>query len=237
MKLSVNIDHIATLRQVRGGIEPNLSQAITEVLEAGADGITVHLRKDLRHIQLADIEMIQSNFNIPLNVEFDAYTDLNSFLSRFKPAMITLVPENPNEVTTEGGLKLDSDTSSLGQTLASLREKQIHSSLFIDPKPILINRALTLNPDAIEINTNHYSLQTVGSKAYEEALSNIKECAHLIHNEGLRVLAGHGLNRFNVQDIAKISVVDELNIGHSIIARSIYVGLSRATQEILLHLR
>ena len=237
MKLSVNIDHVATLRQVRRGGEPNLKEAVIEVLKAGADGITVHLRQDLRHIQMEDLEMIHLNFKTPLNIELAVHANLDALLGRVVPSTVTLVPESPNEVTTEGGLQVDLNPSTLKLALATLKERGVHSSLFIDPDPSVIHQALSLKPDAIEINTNHYSLQTVESPGFIEALEKIKECAQLIHNHGVRVLAGHGLNRHNVHAISKIPIIDELNIGHAIVARSLYVGFSRAVHEILTHLK
>lgn len=237
MKLSVNIDHVATLRQVRGGSEPNLKEAIAEVLKAGADGITVHLRQDLRHIQPDDLKMIRSTFQIPLNVELAVHANLDALFQHVIPSTVTLVPEHPHEVTTEGGLQVNFDPAALGVALKTLKKEGIQSSLFVDPDPTVIRQALLLHPDAIEINTNHYSLQPLDSPSYLEALEKIKECSQLIHNHGVRVLAGHGLNRNNVEAISKISVLDELNIGHSIVARSLYVGLQKAVREILTYLK
>ena len=236
MKLSVNVDHIATLRQVRGGHDPNLMDAIEEVLGAGAHGITVHLRQDLRHIQPEDLMMIRSNFKIPLNIELAAHTNLNPLLEYIIPSMVTLVPEKPSEITTEGGLQIDDDPSSLKFAIRTLKERGVRSSLFVDPNPSIIQRAISLQPDAIEINTNLYSLQSLGTFRFFECLEEIKKSAGVIRGKGIKVLAGHGLNRHNVPAISTISDIEELNIGHSIVARSLYVGLSEAVKEIIAQL-
>lgn len=233
MKLSVNIDHAATLRQARGGSDPSLLAIAKEVALAGAHGITVHIRQDQRHIQVPDLHELKNQQNLPLNIESSVHAPFIHLLCELKPSLVTLVPESPEEITTQGGLNLQRDREGLEKTISILKTHGIKVSLFIDPSESIVNEALSFHPDAIEINTNEYAQTSSQSDGGRNELQVIRKVASQIRKSGCRVLAGHGLTKDNVLGIGFISHIEELNIGHAIIARSLFIGITQATQEIL----
>jgi pyridoxine 5-phosphate synthase len=230
MKLGVNIDHIATLRQARKGTEPDPVHAAVLCELAGADGITVHLRGDRRHIQTRDVELLKRMVTTRLNIEMAATSEMVEISAGIQPWQVTLVPERPNEVTTEGGLDVTIHSAHLSQTTSRLAAHNIRVSLFVDPALDHIRAAHKVGAHAIEINTNAYA--TARSETdREHALRAVEDAAKLGHKLGLGVLAGHALNYRNVGPIAAIKLIEELNIGHAIMARAVFVGLERAVAE------
>ncbi len=254
MKLGVNIDHIAVLREARKVNDPDPLQAVFVAKEAGADQITIHLREDRRHINEWDVKRIIQNSPLPVNIECSIDPDIVEFLADIRPHRVTIVPEKREELTTEGGLNLESIYDRLDSVVHFFKAKEIEVSLFIDPTPSAIKSSKILGVEWIELHTGEYAnlynslysnlsltpnsieeLKTSRKnlqKALNLSLKNIKESAKLAKDEyGLRVAAGHGLNYQNVLDIAKIADIEELNIGQSIIARSVYTGLKTAITD------
>jgi pyridoxine 5-phosphate synthase len=229
-RLSVNIDHIATIRQARKGIEPDPVAAAVIAELAGADGIIVHLREDRRHIQDRDLKLLREIVQTKLNLEMAATEEMKRIAIHAKPDIATLVPEKREELTTEGGLEVASRISSLMEYIAHLKQGGINVSLFIDPDEKQINASKRAGADWVEIHTGAYANARAG-KDRERELLKIVESARIAASLGLRVGAGHGLNYVNVQRIAHIPEVEELNIGHSIISRASLVGLERAVKE------
>ena len=227
-RLYINIDHIATLRQARRGAEPDPVDAVPVCERAGADGITAHLREDRRHIQDADIDAIVSAVTTALNLEMACTPEMVTLAERLRPHQVTLVPERREEVTTEGGLAVAAGATALAPALARLREAGIRTSLFIDPDPESITRSKELGADAIELHTGTYA-HSPGEGA---ALDALRDGARLGASLGLAVHAGHGLTTANVGPVAAIPEVEELNIGHHVIARAIFVGLDAAVREL-----
>ena len=232
VRLGVNIDHVATVRQARGGHEPEPLAAALLAQSAGAHGITVHLRGDRRHIQERDIRLLKEALVIPLNVESAATTEALEAVVPVRPAWVTLVPETREEPTTQGGLDVLFLHAHLRQTIRELHASQIRVSLFVDPQPEQLKMAAKLEADAVEFNTGVYADISPGADPGHE-LARIREAARLGSRLGLKVLAGHGLNLQNVGPIAAIPEIEELNIGHSIVARAILVGMERAVREML----
>ena len=254
MKLGVNIDHIAVLREARKVNDPDPLQAVFIAKEAGADQITIHLREDRRHINEWDVKRIIQNSPLPVNIECSIDPDIVEFLADIKPHRVTIVPEKREELTTEGGLNLESIYDRLDSVVHFFKANEIEVSLFIDPTSNAIKSSKILGVEWIELHTGEYANlyntlysnlpQTPHSieelktsrknlqKALNHSLKNIKESAKLAKDEyGLSVAAGHGLNYQNVLDIAKIADIEELNIGQSIIARSVYTGLKTAITD------
>jgi len=227
-RLYINIDHIATVRQARRGAEPVPVAAVEICERAGADGITAHLREDRRHIQDADIEAIVSAVTTAFNLEMACTPEMVAIAERIRPREVTLVPERREEVTTEGGLDVASGAKALKPALARLREAGIRTSLFIDPDPQSITLSRDVGADAIELHTGTYA-HAPGEGPALEALRN---GARLAASLGLAVHAGHGLTTANVGPVAAIPEVEELNIGHHVIARAIFVGLDAAVREL-----
>ena len=227
-RLYINIDHIATVRQARRGAEPVPVDAVAICERAGADGITAHLREDRRHIQDADVEVIASAVTTVLNLEMACIPEMLALAERLRPHAVTLVPEKREEVTTEGGLALASNTAVLTQALARLRDVGIRTSLFIDPDPDSITRARDIGADAVELHTGTYA----HAPGEGPALAALREGARHAALLGLAVHAGHGLTTANVGPVAAIAEVEELNIGHHVIARAIFVGLDAAVREL-----
>lgn len=231
MRLAVNIDHVATVREARKAREPEpLAAAILAEL-AGAEGITIHLRGDRRHIKERDLEMLREIVATKLNVEMAATEEMTTIAARVKPDQVTLVPERPNELTTEGGLDVVSHARTVAETANRLREAGIRVSIFIDPDPRQVAASKEVGADAIEINTGAYS--SARASARTGCLEQVRLAAHQARGAGLEVLAGHGLNYVNVGRIAAIAEIVELNIGHSIIARAVLVGMDRAVREMM----
>jgi pyridoxine 5-phosphate synthase len=231
MRLAVNIDHIATIREARKAREPEPVAAAILAELAGAEGITVHLRGDRRHIKDRDVELLRQVVSTKLNVEMAATPEMVKTALRFGPDQVTLVPERPQELTTEGGLDVIGASGAVGDVIAQLREAKIVVSIFIDPDPKQVRQSRALNADAIEINTGAYSAS--GTAARPRHLKRLVEVARVARRQGLEVLAGHGLTYVNVQPVAAIEEIAELNIGHSIVARAALVGMERATREMV----
>lgn len=227
--LGVNIDHVATLRQARGGIEPSVVEAAIIAQNSGADGITVHLREDRRHIQDKDLYDIKKVINIPLNLEMACSKEIVEIAIDVKPRMCTLVPEKRQEITTEGGLDVVGLFDKVSSTVKSLQKEGIIVSLFIEPDINQIDATKDIGAEYIEIHTGKY--------ANEEGINQKQELDRIISatsyavSKNIKVNAGHGLNYDNVKNISMINNMNELNIGHSIISKAVFSGLSLAISE------
>lgn len=247
MRLGVNIDHIATLREARKINIPDPLEAVFVVKNAGAHQITIHLREDRRHINEDDVFNIINSSILPVNIESSTNNEIINYLIKLKPHTITLVPENRQEITTEGGLALK---DSLKEIIKKIKDNGIKISLFINPKKDDIQKAKDFNTDAIELHTGLFAnlslvlntnlnrtknmINFINPKLeYKNALNTLKECSFFAKSLGLEVIAGHGLNYQNVRTIIKINEIEELNIGHSIIARAVFCGLDCAIKEML----
>ena len=227
--LGVNIDHIANVRQARRTVEPDpVTMALLAEL-GGADGITVHLREDRRHIQDRDVKLLRETVRTKLNLEMAATKEMMKIALTIKPDMVTLVPEKREEVTTEGGLNVISKKDHLKAYVEQLQSNKIPVSLFIDPINEHIECSKSINAQWIELHTGSYASASVAKKCLE--IAKIKEATSYSKHLGLRVNAGHGLTYQNVEDIAAIKGIEELNIGHTIISRAIAVGLQDAVRE------
>lgn len=227
--LGVNIDHIATLRQARGTSYPDPVYAASIAEHAGADGITVHLREDRRHIQDRDIRVLAQTLQTRMNFEMAVTDEMLSFAEEIKPAHACLVPEKREELTTEGGLDVLGQESKIKAACQRLSDAGVEASLFIDPEIAQIDAAKRAGAPVIELHTGAYA-DTDGQHQLDE-LERLKEAATYAHSIGLIVNAGHGLHYHNVEPIAEIPEFNELNIGHAIIARSLFVGLDQAVRE------
>jgi len=231
LRLGVNIDHVATLRQVRGTRYPDLVQAARVCEIAGAKGITIHLREDRRHIQDQDVFALRKTIKTRLNLEMANNPDIVSVALKVKPDEVCLVPEKRQELTTEGGLDAAGQARRLRPTIQKLSEAGIEVSLFIAPDPRQIEAAARLGAPVIELHTGTYCNLT-GAAARKE-LKALCEGARLAHTLGLIVNAGHGINTANARGIMDIPYLSTLNIGHSIICQAVFVGLHRAVKEML----
>jgi pyridoxine 5-phosphate synthase len=244
-RLNVNIDHIATIRQARRTNEPNPVSAAVICELAGADGITTHLRSDRRHIQDYDLIALKQAVITHLNVEMAATDEMVEIAARVKPDVVTLVPETPQEITTEGGLDVVAHKKTIKQAIAKLNDHGIFISLFIDPDIEQIKASAKLGVFQVEICTAQYAHlnEQPGDKtvrrieAIEKEASRIKAATKIAVREGLKVAAGHGLTYRNVAPIARIADIEEFNIGHNIIARAALVGLDRAVREMIAAIR
>ena len=231
MKLGVNIDHVATLRQARGTPYPSLLDAVAEAEAGGADGITIHLREDRRHIQDRDLFEIRQAVRVPLNLEMANAPDVLAQALRARPDEVCLVPERRQELTTEGGLDAAGQYDRLAPTIASLIQAGIRVSLFIEPAPEQIDAARRLGAPMVELHTGLYS--NLSGPARDAELVRLAAAAELAHGAGLQVNAGHGLNYDNLPAfLAAVPHLDTLNIGHSIIARAVFTGLRTAVSEL-----
>jgi len=231
VELGVNIDHVATLRQARQGVEPDLIAAakISEI--AGAHQITVHLRQDRRHIQDRDVEQLKSVLQVRLNLEMAAVDEIIHIAHDIKPNTVCLVPENRREVTTEGGLDVEADKNRLKDVVAGFHDRGIRVSMFIDPERDQVDAAAFTGADFVELHTGAYANAQELDRVNE--INRIVEAgAHAIAS-GLVFNAGHGLTRHNLTPIASIAGLNEVNIGHSIISRAVFIGLESAVEEIL----
>ena len=229
-KLGVNIDHVATLRQARGGSEPDPVAAAAMAELAGADGITIHLREDRRHIQDRDLKILRQTVHTRLNLEMAATEEMVAIALDVKPEMCTLVPEKRAELTTEGGLDVRIHQEALKGAIEKLQNGGIIVSLFIDPDPDQIKAANKAGADYIEIHTGSFS-EAANWKEEEQELIKIENAVKLARKLDLGVNAGHGLNYANVKKVAAIGGIEEFNIGHSIMSRAILVGLDRAVRD------
>tara|TARA_B100001996_G_scaffold373339_1_gene350713 strand:+ start:432 stop:1169 length:738 start_codon:yes stop_codon:yes gene_type:complete len=227
--LGVNIDHIANVREARKTFEPDpVTMALLAEL-GGADGITVHLREDRRHIQDRDLNLLKRTVHTRLNLEMAATDEMTSIALKTKPEMVTLVPEKREEVTTEGGLDVIKHKNKLKKIIKSLSDADIPVSLFVDPVQEQLESCAEIKAKWIELHTGKYAITKNNTKVLE--LSILKESTAKAQSYGLRVNAGHGLTYQNVEPIAAIAGIEELNIGHTIISRALAVGLSQAVKE------
>jgi pyridoxine 5-phosphate synthase len=231
MRLAVNIDHVATVREARKAREPEPVAAALLAELAGAEGITVHLRGDRRHIKERDLELLRQLVVTKLNVEMAATAEMTAIAARVKPDQVTLVPERPNELTTEGGLDVVSHASAVHEAADALRAAGIRVSIFIDPDSRQVTVSQEVGADAIEINTGAYAAASPSDRAAR--LEQVRLAAHEARRAKLEVLAGHGLTYVNVRPIAAIPEIVELNIGHSIVSRAVLVGIDRAVREMM----
>ncbi|MEK6551310.1 MAG: pyridoxine 5'-phosphate synthase [Pseudomonadota bacterium] len=229
IRLGVNIDHVATLRQARHTRYPDPVQAAREAEQAGADAITLHLREDRRHIQERDVEILRQTLLTRMNLEMAATDDMASYAGRIRPEDCCLVPERREELTTEGGLDVRSQEKRLTTVCRQLADAGIRVSLFIDADPGQIEAAARTGAPVIEIHTGHYA--DAEGDAWRSELTRIERAVQQGLALGLQVNAGHGLNYHNVQSIAAIPGISELNIGHAIVARAIFTGLGEAVRE------
>ncbi len=230
-KLHVNVDHVATLRQARGVNYPDPVPAASICEMAGACGITIHLREDRRHIVDRDLELMRKTVSTVLNLEMAATGEMVQIARDTRPDIVTLVPERREERTTEGGLAVARDMEGIGAAVASLREAGIRVSLFIDPDRDEITASRKVGADVVELHTGDYCNASGSDQA--DQLARIREAAKIASELGLTVAAGHGLHYHNVRPVADIPEIAELNIGHAIIARSVFVGLERAVIQML----
>jgi pyridoxine 5-phosphate synthase len=228
--LGVNIDHVATLRQARGTVYPDPVQAAIEAEQAGADAITMHLREDRRHIQERDVELVQQVKQTRLNLEMAVTDDMLDFATRVRPEDCCLVPERREELTTEGGLDVVGQEQKITDAAKRLAAAGVRVSLFIDAEPMQVEAAARTGAPAIEIHTGHFADAQTGKAARQE-LARIQLGIRKGLELGLQINAGHGLHYHNVQDIAAIPGVQELNIGHAIVARALFTGFQEAVRE------
>ena len=229
-KLCVNVDHVATVRQARKTDEPDPVAAGLIAERAGAVGITIHLREDRRHIQDRDLRLMREVVRGKLNLEMAPIPEMRDIALNVGPEQVSLVPERREEVTTEGGLDAAGQTDRLPEIIVPLREAKILVSLFIDPDDSQIEAAKKLDADSVELNTAAYS-EARGEEARKSEISALRHACERAHALGLGVYAGHGLTYLNVEPIADLPHLEELNIGHSIVAHSIFAGFERAVRE------
>jgi len=222
--LGVNIDHIATLREARKGIEPEPVYAASIAEQNGADQITIHLREDRRHIQDRDLKLLRQTIQTKLNLEMASTNEMVKIASEIKPDTVTLVPEKREELTTEGGLNLTKDHRDI---ISKLTKAGIEVSVFIEPDLKMIQAAKDLGADAVEIHTGRFANLKVDSEIQAE-VEKIYKAAILTKKLGMRVVAGHGLNYHNTQKLVDLDIIEEFNIGHSIISRAVFSGLAEA---------
>lgn len=233
LRLGVNIDHVATLRNARGALWPDPLRAALLAEAAGADGITAHLREDRRHIHDADIEALMAGIRVPLNLEMAATAEMQAIALRHKPHAICLVPEKREERTTEGGLDVAGDVARLGDFIAPLREAGCRVSLFVGPALAQIEAAARIGAAVVELHTGHYSDLHAEGRATEAnaELAALRTAGRLARTLGLEVHAGHGLTYANVAPVAAFPQVMELNIGHFLIGEAVFRGLGPAIEE------
>lgn len=227
-RLYINVDHVATLRQARRGVEPDPLEAALLCERAGADGITAHLREDRRHVNDADVRRIAEGVSTVFNLEIACTPEMLAVAEALRPHQVTLVPERREEVTTEGGLDLTVRPDELSAALRRLAAAGIRTSLFIDPDPAAVRQARELGAVAVELHTGRYAHHPHDVSTLEDLQRSAKEGASL----GLAVHAGHGLTVHNVAPVAAIRPIEELNIGHSVVSRALFVGLAEAVAEL-----
>jgi pyridoxine 5-phosphate synthase len=230
-KLGVNIDHVATLRNARGGIHPDPLAAAKFVIKSGADSITIHLREDRRHIKDSDVIKICKNKKILVNLEIALDAKIIKIALKNKPNYICIVPEKRKEITTEGGLNLDKHKNIIKKVLTNFKKSGIRTSLFINPNIKNIKLSKKLMTDCVELHTGKLSELIKLGKSYNKELHKIKECSYLADKLGLEVHAGHGLDYRCTKILSKINQIKEFNIGHFIISESIFFGLSKVVKQ------
>jgi pyridoxine 5-phosphate synthase len=229
-RLGVNIDHVATLRQARGGREPDPVWAAVLAELGGADGITVHLREDRRHIQDRDLLLLRQSVAVRLNLELAAEPGVMAIALQVRPDQVTFVPERRQELTTEGGLDVAGQAVRIGEAVKQCRDQGIEVALFIDPDPRQVEAALATGATALELHTGRYATAAEGTQASRLELAALRNAAQATVAAGLELHAGHGLNYHNVAAVARLDHMAELNIGHSIISRAIFLGLTQAVR-------
>ncbi len=227
MRLFINIDHVATIRQARKTDEPDPVLAALACEEAGADGITAHLREDRRHIQDEDVQRLSTTIRSVLNLEMAVTDEMMEIALRLMPHQVTLVPERREEVTTEGGLDVTRDPDRLSREVNRLRNAGIRCSLFIDPDLDSVARSIDTGADAVELHTGRYANHPDDPRALEA----IRRASEFGRNRGIGIHAGHGLTVRNVGPVAGVPEIEELNIGHSIVSRAVFVGIADAVRE------
>lgn len=235
IRLGVNIDHVATLRQARKGKVPDTVQAARESVRGGADGITVHLREDRRHIQDHDVRRLKKILKKPINLEMSMAPSIVKFALKVRPAKVCLVPEKRQELTTEGGLDAIVNRQALNRMVPRLQAKGIEVSLFIDPEISQVREAKGVGAETIELHTGTYA-NAKGTKKKKE-LVRLHKAAVEGHRLGLKINVGHGLDYENVKDVVKLPFIEEANIGHSIVSHAVFVGLRQAVRKMKQKLR
>ncbi|PLX83617.1 MAG: pyridoxine 5'-phosphate synthase [Desulfuromonas sp.] len=230
--LGVNVDHVATVRQARGTVEPDPVTAAALAELAGADSITVHLREDRRHIQDRDVELLRQTVKTRLNLEMAATEEMVAIALRVRPDCVTLVPEKREELTTEGGLDVLQHRAHLQEAIGRMRAEGLPVSLFVDPDPAQIRAARDVEADLVEIHTGTYC-DAPGAAERSAELAKLEAAIREGRGQGLGVNAGHGLDYRNIQPVVALGGVEEFNIGHSIVSRAVLVGLERAVGEML----
>ena len=234
IRLGVNIDHIATLREARKAHEPDPVAAAVAAEMAGADQITVHLREDRRHIQNRDVRLIREVVQTSLNLEMAATTEMQEIALALRPDAVCIVPERREEITTEGGLNLLDAPSTLGDLVATLKDAGIQVTAFLTPDLNQIQEAARFRFDAVEMHTGAYA--NASRLKVESELKRLKDAAGAIRHHGMHVHAGHGLNYHNIVRVLDVPQLEEVNIGHAIIARAVFTGLDRAVRDMLVAL-
>jgi pyridoxine 5-phosphate synthase len=232
MRLAVNIDHVATLREARGGVEPDPVTAAHLCELAGAEGIVCHLREDRRHINDRDLRLLRETVKTKLDLEMAATDEIMRIAIETLPDLATLVPERRQELTTEGGLDVRGHLHTLRDAVKELQKHEIPVSLFVDPIPKQIEGAADTGADFIEIHTGEFANART-NRQRDECLVIIRQAAELAAKSGLRVNAGHGLNYTNITLIKQISEIEEVSVGHALISRAVFVGLERAVREMV----
>jgi pyridoxine 5-phosphate synthase len=232
MRLAINIDHVATIRNARGGREPDPIAAAHLCELAGAEGIVCHLREDRRHIKDRDVRILRETVKTKFDLEMGASDEIIRIALETKPDLVTLVPEKRQELTTEGGLDIMGQKARLQDVIARFHSERILVSLFLDPKPENIETAKEIGSDIVEIHTGEYANANSETQIHEQLLG-IKEAATLAKSIGLGVNAGHGLDYINTAAVAAIKAIDEMSIGHAIITRALFVGIDRAVKQML----
>lgn len=243
--LGVNIDHVATLRQLRGTPYPDLLEAARLAQKGGADQITVHLREDRRHIQDQDVRILKAKLELLLNLEMAATSEMTDFACKIRPDWTCIVPEKRQELTTEGGLAMAKNKKRIGTTIARLRKAKIQVSCFIEPSLEAVKLSQELGADAVEFHTGQYCLATQGGfgksspKKAQQEFQRLNKAALLAKKLGLHVHAGHGFDYENVRPVAELEnsdrspLIEEYNIGHAIVCRAALVGMERAVREMV----
>ena len=229
-RLGVNIDHVATLRQARGGHEPDPVWAAVLAELGGADGITIHLREDRRHIQDRDLRLLRETVRVRLNLEMAVSPEIVKLAIATKPDQVTLVPERRQELTTEGGLDIVAQLDRVCEAVHQCKDAGIEVSLFIDPSPDQVDASCRAGAEAIELHTGRFA-DAPSSEARLQELEALKKAGEMAISRGLALHAGHGLNYLNVRSVADLTGMRELNIGHAIVSRAVFVGMERAVRE------
>ena len=230
-RLGVNIDHVATLRNARGEIHPDPIKAAKFLINIGVDSITIHLREDRRHIKDLDAKKICSLKKVPVNLEISTNNNIVNIALKIKPDFICIVPENRNEITTEGGLNLKRNVLKIKKIISLFKKKKIRTSLFINPNTSDIKISKNLKADCVEIHTGRLSNLVKSGKNYRNELNKIKKCSNIAKSLGLDVHAGHGLDYKTTKILTKVNTIKEFNIGHFIIGESIFFGLKKVVKK------